>query len=301
MDVYFADLKVTHQYSEIVAGSDFYPFGLAIEDRKITREDYRYGYQGKFAEKDNETGWNHFELREYDPIVGRWLQRDPAKQFFSPYIGMGNNPINSTDSDGGVIDPVYSTQGKYRGNTKEGYTGAPIIYDGNVDFTSMSVAELRSQGGKVIDIDAPVLTNQAYANIFNEIIGRLPELGDMGLLRNSSVSIYQRLGGRSFNGATLTDSPFYTKHENGEGYFPVRVTIALAGNKSSMGPRLTVENIQNAVGIHEFLGHGFLGYKAEYPDHFKAYELQFNHSTYKKTTKDFKTHVEDNYRRHKND
>ena len=109
-EVYFDDLKVTHQYSEIVAGSDFYPFGLAIEDRQITREDYRYGYQGKFAEKDEETGWNHFELREYDAVIGRWNSTDPMGQHWSPYKGMGNNPVSSTDPDGGKDDVYYNSR-----------------------------------------------------------------------------------------------------------------------------------------------------------------------------------------------
>lgn len=101
MDVYFDDLLVTHQYSDIVAGSDYYPFGLEIKDRQITRERYRYGYQGQFAEKDDETGWNHFELREYDPVIGRWISMDPYGQHWSPFIGIGNDPTNMIDFDGG--------------------------------------------------------------------------------------------------------------------------------------------------------------------------------------------------------
>ncbi len=46
MDVYFDDLKVTHTYSNIVAGGDYYPFGLTMKDRQIEREFYRHGYQG---------------------------------------------------------------------------------------------------------------------------------------------------------------------------------------------------------------------------------------------------------------
>ena len=49
-------------------------------------EKYRYGYQGQFAERDEETGWNHFELREYDPVIGRWLSIDPARQYILSYI-----------------------------------------------------------------------------------------------------------------------------------------------------------------------------------------------------------------------
>jgi len=75
MDAYFDDLKVSHQYSDIVAGGDYYPFGLEISDRQIDREEYRYKYQGQYSEKDDETGWNHFELREYDPVVGRWITK----------------------------------------------------------------------------------------------------------------------------------------------------------------------------------------------------------------------------------
>jgi RHS repeat-associated protein len=99
--VWFDDVKVTHQRSTIVAGADYYPFGLVMEDREITREDYRYGYQGQFSEEDSETGWNAFELRMYDSRLGRWLNVDPYGQFPSPYLGMGNDPVMSIDPDGG--------------------------------------------------------------------------------------------------------------------------------------------------------------------------------------------------------
>ncbi|MTI25798.1 leucine-rich repeat domain-containing protein, partial [Fulvivirga kasyanovii] len=62
---------------------------------------YRYGFQGQFAEEDSETGWNSFELRMYDPVIGRWLTTDPYGQYWSPYVGMGNNPTNLVDPDGG--------------------------------------------------------------------------------------------------------------------------------------------------------------------------------------------------------
>jgi RHS repeat-associated protein len=65
---------------------------------------YRYQYQGQFAEKDEETGWNHFELREYDPIIARWLSFDPYRVHPSPYVAMRNNPVNSVDADGGCPD-----------------------------------------------------------------------------------------------------------------------------------------------------------------------------------------------------
>ncbi|MGJ1409067.1 RHS repeat-associated core domain-containing protein [Sphingobacterium thalpophilum] len=63
--------------------------------------DSRYGYQELYAEKDKETGWNSFELRNYDPAVGRWLTVDPMGQYVSPYVGMGNNPVSLFDPTGG--------------------------------------------------------------------------------------------------------------------------------------------------------------------------------------------------------
>lgn len=75
VDVHFDDVKITHTHSSIVAGSDYYPFGLVMDGREIDDEPYRYGYQGQFSEKDLTTGMQEFELRMYDPKIGRWTIR----------------------------------------------------------------------------------------------------------------------------------------------------------------------------------------------------------------------------------
>ncbi|NQX82822.1 MAG: hypothetical protein HRT66_12645 [Flavobacteriaceae bacterium] len=67
-------------------------------------EHYRYAYQGQ--EKDTETGKEAFELRLWDGRIGRWLTTDPAGQYSSPYLGMGNNPISRVDPDGGMDDDI---------------------------------------------------------------------------------------------------------------------------------------------------------------------------------------------------
>ena len=66
------------------------------------QSEYRYKYQGQ--EKDAETGMEAFELRLWDARIGRWLTTDPAGQYSSPYLGMGNNPISRVDPDGGKTD-----------------------------------------------------------------------------------------------------------------------------------------------------------------------------------------------------
>ena len=34
-------------------------------------------------------------------MIGRWLVPDPYGQYWSSYLGMGNNPVSSVDPDGG--------------------------------------------------------------------------------------------------------------------------------------------------------------------------------------------------------
>ena len=62
-----------------------------------------YQYQGQYAEFDEDTGWNDFELRSYDAQTGRFIQQDPYDEFPSPYTGMGNNPVSNIDPGGGCI------------------------------------------------------------------------------------------------------------------------------------------------------------------------------------------------------
>ena len=70
--------------------------------RTVYGETYRYAYQGQ--EKDTETGKEAFQLRLWDARIGRWLTTDPMGEFSSPYLGMGNNPLNKIDPDGGHTD-----------------------------------------------------------------------------------------------------------------------------------------------------------------------------------------------------
>ncbi len=99
--VWFDDLKVSYTQDVVTQTTDYGPWGdIVREQRSNVLDEYRYGYQGQYSEHDDETNWNHYEAREYDPIIGRWLVPDPAREFWSPYVSMGNDPINSIDPDG---------------------------------------------------------------------------------------------------------------------------------------------------------------------------------------------------------
>ncbi len=98
-DVKITDVTTTNT-PIMLAHKDYYPFGMPMPNRNIEGQ-YRYGYQGQFAETDPETGMPAFELRLWDARIGRWLTPDPYGQYYSTYLGMGNDPINGIDPDGG--------------------------------------------------------------------------------------------------------------------------------------------------------------------------------------------------------
>ena len=53
-------------------------------------------------ERDEEAGLtlDYMMARNYDPIIGRFLQIDPMMEYASPYVYVGNNPINFLDPTG---------------------------------------------------------------------------------------------------------------------------------------------------------------------------------------------------------
>jgi RHS repeat-associated protein len=136
--VWFDDLKVTHVQGIVTQATDYYPYGSVARELK-TPEDavYRYGYQGQFAEHDDETNWDHFELREYDALTGRMTTTDPYGQYWSSYIGMGNNPINGVDPDGGLF-------GKWRAERWAAKHGGESYFD---DVTKTWWAEAGIENG----------------------------------------------------------------------------------------------------------------------------------------------------------
>lgn len=57
-------------------------------------------FQGQ--EWDAETGLYNFKARLYDPRLRRFLSPDPARQFASPYLFAGNNPLVASDPSGEI-------------------------------------------------------------------------------------------------------------------------------------------------------------------------------------------------------
>jgi RHS repeat-associated protein len=107
--VYFDNIQVTHEHKQIIEEDHYYSYGLkiaAISSRKLGDPNEgqlrnNYLYQGDYSEYDEDIAWNDFALRSYDPQIGRFVNIDPYDQFASPYVGMGNEPVDNVDPSGG--------------------------------------------------------------------------------------------------------------------------------------------------------------------------------------------------------
>jgi RHS repeat-associated protein len=165
------DLKVIQTHSTVVAASDYYPFGLVMDGRQVTDVTYRYGYQGQYAEKDNTTGWNEFDLRMYDARFGRWISPDPYGQFASPYLAMGNNPISGTDPDGGFCCGFGYVEGLW--NTTR-LLDAVVVTAKGASYT-LSKAAMSGLKGAVSSAmyseTSPNLTFDEYQLKYTEFLG----------------------------------------------------------------------------------------------------------------------------------
>ncbi|MEQ9062979.1 MAG: RHS repeat-associated core domain-containing protein [Vicingaceae bacterium] len=139
----------------------------------VSSADYDHGYQGQFTENDEETGWDAFELRMYDGRMARWMSDDPYRQYHSPYLAMGNNPISGVDPDGG-----WSWLGAGIGAVAGGVSGGLISQSNGGSFAKGAA------GGALLGFAAGGVIGQMATNIdkgqelFREILAKnsLPHL-----------------------------------------------------------------------------------------------------------------------------
>ena len=93
---------------DIVSATDYYPFGMTMQERTFSAgvEAYRFGFNGKEndAEISEKVEWQDYGMRFFNTLIVRFARVDPITShyaWFSPYIFAGNNPIMFVDLDGG--------------------------------------------------------------------------------------------------------------------------------------------------------------------------------------------------------
>jgi RHS repeat-associated protein len=245
--------------SNLIAVTDYYPFGMEMPVRKYQGSDaYKFGYQGQYAEKDAETGYNHFEARDYDSRIGRWLVPDPAGQFHSAYLGMGNNPVSGVDPDGREKDDViFDEKGNFVATTESGWSGDVLIVD---DKNKHKVFE----GMK--DVDADKITKQfssiklsdmAQSKIYTAVLCHFFD-SHLTTLYREQISIWDDNGYRLNLGNGNYAYPGYNNPTPGKPsamawYSEDNKTITTRNDEyRNFG---TVALIVNILGHHELYGH----------------------------------------------
>ena len=104
--VWFDNLIVKHTRGRILQEDHYYPGGMKMVGlcaKAFNKLDNNFGYQGEYSEEEDESEYSEFDLRLYDAQIERWTSTDPYDQFASPYVGMGNDPVNNVDPDGGFV------------------------------------------------------------------------------------------------------------------------------------------------------------------------------------------------------
>jgi len=104
--VVISDKKLDQQQAHVVSASDYYPFGMTIQERTFEDKEYRFGFGGHEKDSDFANENLNFGARIYDARIGRWHSVDAYKSAYpshSPYSYGLNNPIVNIDPDGNFV------------------------------------------------------------------------------------------------------------------------------------------------------------------------------------------------------
>lgn len=269
--------------------SEYYPFGMNISKNFTSTSINKYKYNGK-EEQEMPGRWLDYGARFYDPQVGRFTTVDPMahiRESLSPYNYCSNNPILRVDPDGALDEPVYGSDGTYRGNTKEGFTGQVIIYDGDKDFSKMGAYDLlydesfnvANQRGDANTYDRvrSELSGDAKSKIWTHIVSQM----EGQKIYDETFSMSDLTGGKIHFDGGLKDN-WASSYVLGKGQGKIR-----GGDNYTY--KTTVENIQSSVVVHEWYSHIKKNQGDKFGSHRLAYKNVINYKAlWNKTTDDYK-------------
>jgi RHS repeat-associated protein len=94
-NIHMADDLTT---ATVASASDYYPFGMQMDSRTVNDGDYRYGFNGKEKDQNEEFGNTHYDygFRIYNPAIAKFLSVDPLTSSYpmlTPYQFASNTPI----------------------------------------------------------------------------------------------------------------------------------------------------------------------------------------------------------------
>jgi RHS repeat-associated protein len=188
-----SDGRSDYYGAAIRSALDYYAFGMSISARTYNSSDYRYGFNGK--ENDNETGWQDYGMRMYNPKLNRFFTVDPITAKYpelTPYQFASNRPIDGIDLDGleymdfSVITKLFEMAGitkttatevekkltvpapvypSWEGNSKPTF-GIQFYGDGE---TVENKKDVPVPGAKIVPADKALIDGLAKRNSANSI------------------------------------------------------------------------------------------------------------------------------------
>jgi RHS repeat-associated protein len=113
---------------------------------KVAGDENKELYNGKELVDNHNLFWYHYGVRYYDPQLGRWHVLDPADEFHSPYVYVGNNPLNYTDPTGMFTTPYVDEKGNNLIKTNDGNDEVMVIRDIHLEQFENDIKNLYKEG-----------------------------------------------------------------------------------------------------------------------------------------------------------
>jgi RHS repeat-associated protein len=290
----------------------YYPYGGVIGDISTNENVQKYKFEGK--ELDRTFGLDYYDIhaRQYFAMAPMWDRIDPLAEDspqFSPYSYCSGNPVNLGDYDG--MNPVFSIDGEYLGNTEEGFTGELLIYCGEEEiknYNDISAEYLKKNGGYSFDeLTDPhakecfgfSLNDNEAGKIINSFLGQLSiqpgfqeynikTFGPAFSLDRITLSgvVYDSKYSQKSSLKVSAGSHFATLTKDAGGYQAGQ--ILMSANRSYES---TVENLAATIVYHEYYGHLIQRFGDLTGTHYKAYLNSKNCPYYNGTTQKYKEYL----------
>ena len=274
--------------------NDYYPFGSQHVNASYASSDNRYTFSGKESQDLLDLNTYDFGARMYDGNTARWATVDPLCEDYyslSLYNYCGSNPVINIDVVGTFASPYYDFSGNFLGVDEFGFTGDIYITtaDAFKESSNNKIADSKTiQANKetvYLGDYATNLSSEALSNIYTDALFKMKDINFSNLL-NGKVSIMEKVVQRHANGiiepfAYGYNNPSYTRCEAMYNSTTITGNIVITVNRKDINNLSSVEYIQNYLGVHEYQGHQILGYGDKKKNHYKCYQLQMQHPTFK--------------------
>lgn len=185
LNVYFDDLKVTHQKGQILQEDHYYPFGMninALSSSAALSKPNKFKYNGFEEQTEFDLGWYDYQARYYDPQLGRFMQIDPAADLMrrhSPYNYAFDNPIRFIDPDG--MMPTEGDQNKPEVTRTFNEDGTVTVQEKTATYGDPITTYRTDDDGNTFELTTNTVTINTSTSVINkdgEILSSVDETID---------------------------------------------------------------------------------------------------------------------------